>query len=152
MGRRKGRLHRHAGRGTSSRCSTVTFMTRIAGAQRRRGHPLAEDAEIAWQEACRAAEDLLSNPQPGQGELADRESLYATPVVQTTSATGEDARASSPAAADSDRGRFRTELGALVERVFNVPPFGAGTKCAMFCSAESNGADALTAAIADTLG
>jgi hypothetical protein len=100
-------------------------MSRIAEAQRRHGRHVAQDAEIAWQQACTAAEGLLSRSRPEHGESLP--SLVTDPAA------------------------FQTELSSLVQRVFDVPPFGAGARCVMFCSVESNGADALTAAIADVL-
>jgi hypothetical protein len=111
-------------------------MTRIAEAQRRRGHHVGEDAERAWTDACSAAEGLLSSPQPQEGELPTSNAPILAPL---------------PALVRGDRVSFRTELGTLIERIFNVPPFGAGLKCAMFCSVEPNGAAALTTAVGGAL-
>jgi hypothetical protein len=127
-------------------------MSRIAEAQRRHGRHVAQDAEIAWQQACTAAEGLLSRSRPEHSESPDQETLLLTPLVHTTSGSVADASVSPlPSLVNPDPDAFQTELSTLVQRVFDVPPFGAGARCVMFCSVESKGADALTAAIADVL-
>jgi hypothetical protein len=113
-------------------------MRRIAEAQRRLGRRIGDDAEAAWEDARRAAEAI---------EAASTSLVPPHPV--TSLATGGPAAVRTTGSTTTPT--FRKEVAALVQRIFDAPPFGAGMRCVMFCSAEPDGAAGLTQAIAERL-
>lgn len=113
-------------------------MSRIADVQRKLGRRVGGGAEVAWQDARRDA--AAARPVSTSLIAPGRETTIPTSCPQAITVQS---RTSPPS--------FQRELASFVHRMFSPPPVGSGLTCVMFCSAEPDGAAAVTQGVADRL-